>query len=208
MPPQDAPRQETAVEIPTVPLLEIFLLFNRISSLSFGGGVTAWIYREVVEQKKWLTHNDFMSALTLSQVLPGINTANLAVYTGQRLRGAIGSFVAMLGLVSVPFFAVLAIAAAYATIQSVPGVQQFLSGIGAAAVGLLLSLGIKAVRLTKEGWAIGVIATLTLLVGILRWPMIPVVLCMAPISIWLAWRSSGPRSDSTVETGATAGPNA
>lgn len=209
MPPPDAPPFEPAADKPVASLFEIFWLFNCISSMSFGGGVTAWIYREVVEQKKWLTQSDYLSALTLAQVLPGINTVNMAVYIGQRLRGAIGSFVAVLGLITVPFFAVLALAAAYASIQSVPGVQHFLDGIGASAVGLLLSVGVKAVRANSGLSSLGVIATLILLIGVLRWPMIPVVLCIAPISVWLAWRETGNADDDGADQGqAPAGPHA
>lgn len=193
MPPRDDPPPQSVAAAPAVSLFEIFWLFNCISSMSFGGGVTAWIYREVVEQKKWLTQSDYLSALTLAQVLPGINTVNMAVYIGQRLRGAIGSFVAVLGLITVPFFAVLALAAAYASIQSVPTVQHFLDGIGASAVGLLLSVGVKAIRANSGLSSLAVIAILTLLIGILRWPMIPVVLCIAPVSVWLAWRETAGR---------------
>jgi chromate transporter len=188
MPPRDVSDYASVHLPPTATLLEIFWLFTRMSSLSFGGGLTAWIYREVVDQRKWLTQAEFLSALTLAQILPGINTANLAIYTGQRLRGVAGATVALIGMVIVPFFAVLGLAAAYSTIQSAPGVQQFLDGIGVGAVGMLLSVGVKAVRAIRMTGHLIIVAALILLVGVLRWPMIPVVLCAAPISIWLAWR--------------------
>lgn len=194
------PADQHVTDTPVVSLFDIFWLFTRISSMSFGGGLTAWIYREVVEQKKWLSQSDFLSALTLAQVLPGINTANMALYTGQRLRGVAGSVAAVMGLITVPFFAVLALATAYTSIQAVPGVQHFLDGIGAAAVGLLLSVGIKAIRTVRSAAPLLVIATLVVLVGMLRWPMIPVVLCIAPISIWLAWRETS-RSDNDDDDG-------
>lgn len=208
-PRDEPPHPGAAATIPSVSLFEIFWLFNRISSMSFGGGLTAWIYREVVEQKKWLTQNDFLSALTLAQVLPGVNTVNMAVYTGQRLRGVPGSVVAILGLLTVPFFAVLALATAYTSVQSVPTVQHFLDGIGAAAVGLLLSLGVKAVQATKGAGSLAIVALLIVLVGVLRWPMIPVVICVAPVSIWLAWRETQGGDDEDKELfQAPAGPNA
>lgn len=195
MPPPMPSTTDDTTTIPRASLFEIFWLFNCISSMSFGGGVTAWIYREVVEQKKWLSQADFLSALTLAQVLPGINTANLAIYTGQRLRGFPGAAAAFLGLITVPFFAVLALAAIYSTIQSVPSAQHVLSGIAAAAVGLLMSVGIKAIRSARNAAALIVIGLLVLLVGVLQWPMIPVVLCIAPISVWIAWQEPTPKDD-------------
>lgn len=211
MPPRDEPTPiESALEPPAVPLFDIFWLFCRISSLSFGGGVTAWIFREVVEQKKWLSQTDFLSALTLAQVLPGVNTVNMAVYIGQRLRGLAGSVAAVLGLIAVPFFAVIALASAYAAIQTVPTIQHVLDGIGAAAVGLLLSVGYKAVRTSRGAGALCVIFSIIFLVGVLRWPMIPVVLCIAPVSIWLAARASAGEDEDDDEGAAPvrAGPHA
>ncbi len=60
-------------------LLELALTFNKISLASFGGGLSAWARRVIVEEKKWLDDEEFLSALTLSRVLPGANQMNFAV---------------------------------------------------------------------------------------------------------------------------------
>jgi len=190
---EDAAREaETELGGAKPSLSQIFALFFQIGALSFGGGLVAWLYRELVEKRKWITETDFLGGLTLSQVLPGINMTNMSVYVGQRLRGALGATTAVTGLLVVPFFFNIGLFTFYAEVQSVPGAQAFLDGIAAAAVALFLSVGIKSVRAvvrTAGHWAI--MAAIIVLVGLLSWPVLPVVLCLAPISVMLAWRRKG-----------------
>lgn len=173
---------------PEVSLATIFWVFFQIGSLSVGGGLTAWLYREIVEKRRLMTEADFMGAMTLAQVLPGINMANLSIYVGQRLRGVKGAAAAMFGLTLVPFFAIISIGSIYAQLKAQPVLHHVLDGMAASAVGLLLAMCIKAVKATRmdvRQLAIG--ALVIVLVGILRVPMVPVILVLAPISVWLVW---------------------
>jgi chromate transporter len=173
---------------PQVSLGTIFWIFFQIGSLSVGGGLTAWLYREIVENRKLMSEADFMGALTLAQVLPGINMANLSVYVGQRLRGVEGAVVAMVGLTLVPFFAIIAIGSVYAQLKTQPLLHHFLDGLAATAVGLLLAMTLKAIKVTRMDLVqLGIVGVVVLLVGVLRLPMVPVIIVVAPISIALAW---------------------
>ena len=70
---------------------DLFLTFNRLALQGFGG-VLAVAQRELVERKRWLTREQFVEMLALSQVLPGPNIVNLALMLGDRffgLRGAV-----------------------------------------------------------------------------------------------------------------------
>jgi chromate transporter len=77
-----------------VPLASLYGLFFVVGLSSFGGGLTAWFHREVVLARQWMTDDEFFSGYSLAQVLPGVNSTNMAVYIGQHLRGAIGAAVA------------------------------------------------------------------------------------------------------------------
>ena len=79
-------------------LLELALTFNKISLASFGGGLSAWARRVIVEEKKWLDDEEFLSALTLSRVLPGANQTNFALCWQPlpRLRGPSPRFLGLL----------------------------------------------------------------------------------------------------------------
>lgn len=189
------PEARQSVKQEGVSLGAIFGLFFQIGLMSFGGGLSAWIYREVVERRRWLAAQDLLSGLALGQVLPGINVANLSIYVGQRLRGVIGSATALVGLLSAPFFLIIGLATIYARIATIPWLHALLCGMAAAAMGLVLSVAIKSVRQTMRGLApLSVLAAVVLTVGVLRWPMVPVVLCAAPVSVWLAWRREGSRA--------------
>ena len=90
----------------------IALTFNHIALASFGGGLSAWSRHMVVEEQRWMTDEEFLSAMTVCRVLPGANQVNLAVFVGARLRGAAGAIAAVVGLTALPALIVLAMGAA------------------------------------------------------------------------------------------------
>ena len=106
---------------------------------------------------------------------------------GQRLRGSAGAVAAVVGLLSGPLFIVVGLALAYTRIGWSSAIHGVLDGIAAAASGLTFATGLK---LLPSGSArlgpLAVTLATVLCVGVLRWSMLPVVLCLAPISIGLA----------------------
>jgi chromate transporter len=171
-----------------VPLLSLFLVFFRVGLFSFGGGLSGWIYREVVTLRGWMNDDDFFSGLALSQILPGANVTNLSVYIGQRLRGPTGSVCALLGLVIGPFFAVIALVTVYARLSAMPWIQDAMIGAAAAAIGLLLVVAVKGAHNASRKLVPFLILLATFVaVGLLQWPLVPVVLGLAPVSVAFAW---------------------
>jgi chromate transporter len=177
---------------PAVSLVHIFLVFFQIGLFSFGGGLSGWMYQEMVVRRRWMSEDDFLSGLALCQVMPGINVSNIAVYIGQRLRGALGSCVALVGLLVGPFFVVIGLVVAYERIAGNTLVHAAMDGVAAAAIGLLLLVGYKgAQKSLKRPAAALVMAAIVAAVGLLEWPLVPVVLVLAPISVALAWPRAG-----------------
>jgi chromate transporter len=88
-----------ADSIQSVPLVDLFLQFLIVGAVSFGGGIIAYERILLVEKRKWLNADQFMAYLAISQTMPGLNSVNLAVLTGDYLRGIKGSIIALLGLV-------------------------------------------------------------------------------------------------------------
>ncbi len=170
-----------------VSLVDLAAIHAKIGLLSFGGGLSGLIYREVVLKKRWLAEREFLSGLAICQILPGANVVNLAVFVGQKLRGLAGAITAVGALLVGPFFIVVAFALLYSRIISLPWVSSGLDGITAAAIGLLIMVVVRGAR---ASWNVGgmlvVIAT-AVAVGILHLPLIPVVLVVAPVSIGLAF---------------------
>ena len=120
-------------------------------------------------------------------MLPGSGGVNLTVQVGQQLRSAPGALAAVLGLLSGPFVIVVGLAIALTKINRSPVFEAVLDGGAAAAIGLTFASGIKPLQFNVAAAGPLAIAFATVLcVGVLRWPMIPVVLCLAPVSVGLA----------------------
>jgi chromate transporter len=179
-------------------LLELFLLFSWLGLSSFGGGVSAWMHRAFVEQRAWLSENEFAAALALGRIMPGANVANLAVIIGQRLRGAAGAVAAVLGLLAGPTLALIAVAAVYQRFAGAVLLDAVLQGTSAAAVGLLVAMGVSSGshtvraaigsrRFGQGAAAVAVIGATFVLVGVLRFPTVATVLVIAPVSIAIAY---------------------
>jgi chromate transporter len=170
-------------------LSTIAIVFSRIGALSFGGGLIAWMHREAVETRKWLSDQEFLSGLAICQVLPGGNMVNMSLYLGIRLRGALGAVTALLGLVGLPILFVIAVATIYARFDTLRSLHLVLDGVAAAAVGMNIATGVKAARRSQTLVPIAIAASVFVAVGIFHWPMLAVVACVAPVSIVLAHRA-------------------
>ena len=182
--------ENAAVPAHRVSLQSLFLMCLQIGLFSFGGGLSGWIYQEVVVRRRWMSEDEFLGGLALCQIMPGINVTNLIVYIGQRVRGVPGACVGLFGLVVGPFFVIIGLVLVYERIAGLTWLQAAFDGMAAAAIGLLLTVGFRgAQRVARVPAALPVIAAIIVTVGILEWPLVPVVLVLAPVSVALAWSS-------------------
>ncbi len=181
--------ESAAVPAPQrVSLQSLFLMCLQIGLFSFGGGLSGWIYQEVVVRRRWMSEEEFLSGLALCQVMPGINVTNLIVYIGQRVRGIAGACVGLVGLIVGPFFVVIGLVMVYERIAGLAWLQAAFDGMAAAALGLLMMIGLKgAQRVARVLPSLLVIAAIVITVGFLQWPLVPVVLVLAPVSVAFAW---------------------
>jgi chromate transporter len=186
-----APAALPASRSAAVSLWALFVCFIKVGVTSFGGSTQAWIYRSVVEERQWLTETDFLAGVTIAQILPGANPVNLSLYVGQRLRGWLGGVVATLGMVGPAICIVLIAGALYARFAHFPLTHSLLIGIGTVGLGATLAAGAKVARQIERKPAVIVIGLGTFVgVGIMHWSMVPVVLVLAPLSVFLAARRS------------------
>ena len=93
--------QSTTPSIPatsSVSMLQIFLEFLLIGATSFGGGVVAYLRNGLVTKHGWLDDKSFVELLSISQSLPGLNSTNMAILVGDRLRGLSGAIAGIVGM--------------------------------------------------------------------------------------------------------------
>lgn len=181
--------QPGTVTLPQVSLKDLFFCFLQVGLTSFGGGTQAWVYRAVVEERKWLDEKAFLAGLTVAQILPGANPVNLSLYVGQRLRGGVGALVATLGMVVPAICVVLVVAAIYSRIAQYPLTQFMLIGIATVGLGATFAAGTKAaLRIERKPVTLLIGIATFVAVGVFHWSMVPVVAVLAPLSIILALR--------------------
>ncbi len=184
-----SPAQTPApVPVQPVSLLALYKLCFVVGLMSFGGGLSAWMRREVVLVRGWMTDEEFFNGYSLAQILPGVNSTNMAVYIGQHLRGPAGATAALIGLLTGPFFIVLAAAAAYQHLVAIPGFAIAMGGLAGAAVGMQFHLGVASNRtLHRHIPSLLVLVATFVAIGLLNWPLVPVLAVLAPLSIAASW---------------------
>jgi chromate transporter len=155
------------------------------------GGVLPWARRGLVEQRNWLTAQEFAEALSIGQILPGPNVANLSIMVGSRFYGAAGAVIAFSGLMLAPLAVILLLAVLYDHYGQLPMFQHAFRGTAAAAAGLVVAMGYNMVARQARLWRkTGVTAAALVGSGVLALPLLAVLLVLAPLSILLAWRGS------------------
>lgn len=174
----------TAESLPT--LGKIFRAFFMIGITSFGGGLVAYLRDVVVDREKWLDAKDFMAALEIGQTLPGLNSTNLAVIVGRKLRGPAGSALAAIGLVLPGAVILIILGLLYVRFHNNPDVAAALAGVAAAAVGLLLQVTLKiGGRLFLNIRDLLFILVTFLMVGVFHVSLPATLFILAPIAVWL-----------------------
>ncbi len=190
-PSTEAPPIAPPSAVPPAPhpsVSELFIAFFTMALHGFGG-VLPWARRAIVEDKRWMTAQEFNEAFAVSQFLPGANIVNLAVVFGGRLHGAAGAVAALAGLLIPPCAIVLTLGVLYARYGDAEALQRVLAGVAASATGLIAATVIKMSLplLRRLSPAPFVAAAAFVAVGVMRFPLPLVLIVMAPISIALVW---------------------
>src|SRR5665648_1132084 len=132
----------------TVSLFEIAKTFLHIGLVSYSLAALGEAKRSLVDKKNWLTDEEYLNGLALSQLLPGAPTVNLNTYIGYFLRGFPGALVASIFFVIPCFVAMVVLAHLYLNYNDVPLVSSLFKGVGALVVGLVLN---TIINLWKKG---------------------------------------------------------
>ncbi|MEO7057843.1 MAG: chromate transporter [Caldimonas sp.] len=175
---------------------DLFFTFNKLALQGFGG-VLAVAQRELVERKRWLSRDQFIELLAISQVLPGPNIVNLSLIMGDRFFGLRGALAALSGMLLVPLFIVMALTAAYAEFSRIAIVSGALRGMGAVAAGLIIATAIRlagSLRSNRLGVPLSIAFVLATFatIGVLHWPLVWVIPGLGVVAVALAWQRWAP----------------
>ena len=144
----------------TIP--ELTRAFARIGLLSFGGPAAqiALMHRELVEEKQWVTEDEYLSALSFCMLLPGPEAMQLATWIGWRKHGTLGGLIAG-GLFVLPgALIVLALSMIYAAWGTIPLVAALFTGVQAAVLSVVIEALLRVSKRALKSRTQGVIAAL------------------------------------------------
>lgn len=130
-------------------LKSLVLYFLKLGAIGFGGPVAlvGYMYRDLVEKRKWITEDDYREGLALSQLAPGPLAAQLGIYIGFVHYRLLGATLTGLAFVLPSFFMVMLLGVTYEYYQGIRWMQAVFYGVGAAVIGII---AISAYKLTKK----------------------------------------------------------
>ena len=146
-------------------VLKIFLAFFKIGLFTFGGGyaMIAVIERELVERKKWLTHEEFLDVVAIAESSPGPIAVNSATFIGYKRSGFFGALFGTLGVIMPSFIIIFAISFFFEKFLAIEYVGYAFRGIQACVAFLILSAGIKMLIKLKRTAMSVILVSLTVI---------------------------------------------
>ena len=156
---------------------ELTRAFVRIGVLSFGGPAAqiALMHRELIDERKWVTEAEYLSALSFCMLLPGPEAMQLATWIGWRKHGTLGGLIAGLLFVLPGAAVVLALSMIYAAFGQIPLVAALFTGVQAAVVSVVLEALLRVSKRALKSqayWIIAGLAFLALFVFGLPFPLV------------------------------------
>ncbi len=170
----------------------MFIGMLQVALSAFGGGLSAWSQRIVVEQHRWLTNEQFLTGLTVARLFPGPNQINMAVYIGAHFHGIRGAMAALAGMLIVPFSLLMGFGVLYFSVHQLPAVDRVLAGVVAAAAGMALSMGFKILdQYWKDPVALLLAAATFVAMQFFHVRLVPLVLIAGPLAMAWYWPRRG-----------------
>jgi chromate transporter len=162
---------EPEVTAPSAPLAphsvwRFYGYFLRLGAAGFGGPIAlaGFMQRDLVEERRWITAQDYRDGLALAQLAPGPLAAQLAMYLGYVRAGTIGATIVSICFILPSFLMVWALSVAYVRFDGLPWMQALFYGIGAAVIGIIARSVHKLTRLTlakdRTLWGIAIVVAL------------------------------------------------
>jgi chromate transporter len=172
-------------------LSDVFFSFSRLATQGFGG-VLAYMERELVERKGWLTREEFVGEWAVARTMPGPAALNLSIMVGARYFGLRGSLAAVGGMFMFPTMLIILLAIGYARFGEQPQVVGALQGMGAVAAALFIATGLKLLTALKSN-PLGLVLCVLLLimtfvgVALFHWSVIHAMLGLGGLGCVIAY---------------------
>ena len=129
-------------------LLQLFLVFFKIGFLAVGGAYSflPLLDREMVQNQRWLDRSEFLEVVAMAEVFPGAISIKFATYTGYKVAGLLGAFVANLANLLPPALFMIVAALAYSRYKGIPCVKGALDMVQYAVMAMLVAIAVRSVN--------------------------------------------------------------
>jgi chromate transporter len=154
-------------ELVEVSLARFVGYFLRLGAFGFGGPIAlaGHMQQDLVDDRHWITKQDYVEGLALAQLAPGPLAAQLAIYLGYVRNGILGASAVAVAFVLPSFLMVLALSAAYVRYGGLSWMQAIFYGIGASVIAIIARSAHKLTKLTlgkdKLLWGIFLVLAVT-----------------------------------------------
>ena len=168
-----------------VSLWKLFGVFAKMGAFTIGGGYAMLpLIEQEMTSRGWISQEDIQDIIVLAQGAPGILAVNMAIYTGNKIRGLKGSIVSAIGAVLPSLVIILLIAMFFSEFRDNDIVRRIFRGVRPAAVALILVAGVRiAVSGCKEWWTWAIALASLLAVAFLKVSPIWIILVTLSVSI-------------------------
>src|ERR671931_1757943 len=150
MPKQAEPPPPGVAETPVVPstMRQFLLYFLRLGTCGFGGPIAlaGYMQKDLVEERRWISKQDYLEGLALAQLMPGPLAAQLAMYLGWVRARVLGASLVAAAFILPSFVMVIVLSTLYLRYGGLPWMQGVFYGVGAAVIAII---GRSAAKLTK-----------------------------------------------------------
>jgi chromate transporter len=130
----------------------LVLYFLKLGATGFGGPIAlaGAMERDLVEERRWFTSEEYLRGLALAQLAPGPLAAQLAIYLGWARGGVLGATLVGIAFVLPSFVIVLILSALYIRLHGLAWMQAAFYGVGAAVIAIIIRSAVKLTRLTLK----------------------------------------------------------
>ena len=145
---------EKIIRTQEIKLSDMFVSFLKIGAFSFGGGLAMipLMEKELIIKHKWLTKEEFLDVISLSQAMPGVFAVNVASCVGYQLRGVKGAVSTIVGNIMLPIIIILIFAMSFHFVQGNTVVERIFMGLRPAVVALIAAPVFDMARTAQVTW--------------------------------------------------------
>ena len=169
--------------------LKLFITFFKIGAFTFGGGyaMIPLIQHEVTVKNKWITDDDILEIVAISESTPGPIAVNSATFVGYRVCGVLGSIASTLGVVVPSFLIMLVVFFVLDEFQHLKPVQYAFMGIRACVLALVLKALVSMYKKCEKTWVSYTVIAFSVITSVVIAKFVPINTFYIIIAFLLFW---------------------